>query len=261
MKKYYIFIIIVFIILFYLWFNNLLVSEESSINLDNAVKGNYPKKNIAIVSYDNRKMNELIEIHKDNLKNYARKHNYTYLFLNKYENKLDLPVYWKKIQIVKDLLNDYDYVLWMDTDAFVIRQNIPLEYIISLTPSKSIFIGKDHSGSRISQITGNTNAGAFMIKNNPIGHKFLEDCINYYTSSTECLVNGKLGLKGKWAGMCYEQGVMNHFIRYKYKNDTNILSTRLIFNDYYPNFDSFITHIYGDKKNALQYMKDYIATL
>jgi hypothetical protein len=208
---------------------------------------NKPVK-LAVLTYESRNLPKLLQLHNQNMRQYCAKYNYDYIFTNKYDNQLQLPVYWKKLQLVKDLLSNryYDYVLWMDTDAFFLDLNKKIESIINLSPTSSIFIGKDYGEETFC-------SGVFIIKNNQIGRTFIDDCITHYINSPSCKRNGKYSLEGQWAGMCYEQGVMNFKINTNYKDHTYIFSENIVYNaDQEPPFSSFIIHIFGDKTNTVR---------
>lgn len=103
--------------------------------------------------------------------------------------------------------------------------------------SSDIFVGSDNHLKY-----GIINAGVFAISNSEIGINFLSECINYINK--DCLnINGSL--KGKWAGICYEQGVMNILINDKYYPNTTVLTNRIIFNYNVCLNDVFIMHLYG----------------
>ena len=52
------------------------------------------------------------------LEEYARRHSYELAVST--EQTTDLPAPWKKIEIVRDLLDSHDEVLWIDADAIIV---------------------------------------------------------------------------------------------------------------------------------------------
>jgi len=206
------------------------------------------KKKIKIVTLETRDM-ELLTLHNKNVSEYALKHGYEYLFLKEYNNKLKLPIYWSKIQLVLELLQDKtnDYVMWMDSDTMICHPEIPLEYIIN-QDDKSIYIGLDYPA------TDRYNAGVFIIKNDEDGNKFLNDCIQTYTSREKCIenVDGKIEYKlnGGWSGECYEQGIMNELLFSAYEKKCCSLDKIFLMNIGSPISDTFILHLHsGLSKN------------
>jgi hypothetical protein len=237
--------IIIFIIIFYiLLFLFTLDPYILKYNLNEFIKTNNIKtesKNIAITTLETRKL-DYLELHNLNLDNYCKRHNYTYLFKDIYNNDLNLPIYWKKIQLVLELLNSdkYDYVMWMDSDTIICDNDIKLEYILNKN-DKSIFIGKN----LITTLSKDYNAGVFIIKNDTIGKKFLNDCIDIYLSRYECLDKGIYRLIGDWAGRCYEQGIMNELLKSKYKSNLYIVEEYLFMNNSSPITNIFILHLFS----------------
>jgi len=202
-------------------------------------------KKILIITMENRNL-DYLELHNESVQNYCDRYGYTYKFQKDYSSGLDLPIYWKKIQIVRDNLSDYDYVMWLDSDT-IFTNSIPLENLIDL--SKSIFIGRDFYRIFINY-TGYC-AGVFIIKNNEIGKKFLDDCINTYIDNPKCKVDNKYSLNGWWAGECYEQGVMNKLLKMSYySKHLYELPLYVVINSTSVVTDTVILHNFGNK-NAL----------
>lgn len=103
---------------------------------------------------------------------------------------------------------EMDYFIWLDSDTIISHPEIPIEYLLNINQTKSIFIGKDYPCRKIDPYC----AGVFIIKNNSIGYQFIIECINIYLSRTKCINDEKYILTGKYAGECYEQGIMNELL-------------------------------------------------
>jgi hypothetical protein len=200
------------------------------------------KLNIAVVTLETRD-SEMLSIHNSNVKKYCDLHEYTYIFKNSYENVLNLPIYWKKIQLVKEILedSDFDYVLWMDSDTIIVDNSIKLENILYHDNKLySIYMGDDFNSDF------NLNAGVFAIKNDYIGISFLNECINIYVNRNTCKdENGNYALNGEWSKGCYEQGVMNELIKTIYINHFKFLENHIVLNTFIPSSACFILHLYG----------------
>jgi hypothetical protein len=211
-------------------------------NIDKLINNNklkipIKKKNkILFITYDNRYQEEYVLIHNYNINKYTEKYGYEY----KYYNICNENVYWCKIYMVLDALlkNDYDYVIWMDSDTVIKNFNIDIGEILNMF-SSDIFIGSDNNKKY-----SITNSGVFIIKNSDIGKKFLNNCIN--DINTECLNNDGT-LKGVWAASCYEQGIMNILIDEKYSKYTTVLTNKVIFNYNICSDEVFIMHLYASK--------------
>jgi hypothetical protein len=205
------------------------------------------KKNICITTLETRK-SKMLNIHDKNVMDYSIKHGYMYFSLNSYKSKLELPIYWKKIQVVKDILYMrgkngkplYDYVMWMDSDTIFVDNRIAIESF--LRDNKSIYIGNDFGTDR-------HNAGVFIIKNNTVGRSFIEHCIHTFLNKDECKdENGNPSLKGGWSGDCYEQGIMNDLLKTVYVDHYVALDDHIIFNYNKPTTNAFILHLFGGKE-------------
>lgn len=213
----------------------------SKLKLNNKLETPIEKDNkILIITYDDRKL-PYIKMHNENLKTYSKKWNFEYKFLNKCEQN----TYWCKIFLVLDELkkNTYDYVMWMDSDTYIFDMDISLSELFNMF-SSDIFIGSDNNKNY-----DLTNAGVFAIKNSKIGKNFLNDCINSFNNKCS-KPNGSL--KGSWASVCYEQGIMNILIAEKYSKYTTILTNELIFNYNKCNNNVFIMHLYASSDNYRQ---------
>jgi hypothetical protein len=213
----------------YLLNNNLLAS------------GGLTNNKIAIITYDDRKNMEYIDLHNKNIDKYCKKWNYEYKFYDKCTHN----VYWCKIYMVLDLLKSgkYDYVMWLDSDTIIKNYEISIDSIVNKY-SSDIFMSENNNLLE----PGGLCSGVFIIKNSPIGISFLEDCIKLNTDTCKTPDNK---LKGFWAGICYEQGAMNRVILDKYYKYTTNLPKQYIYNNYLKsnmdtcNKDTFIIHAYG----------------
>jgi hypothetical protein len=200
---------------------------------------NYKNSKVTIVTMETRPLRAL-KYHNKNIQEYSAKYGYSYIFLDHYENKLELPIYWKKIQLLQEQLTKVkpnEYVMWMDSDTMVCH-DIPLDALFEEGNSKSIFIGKDFP-------YGPYNAGVFIVKNNERGRGFIDDCINEYLSRKECRnEKGDLILGKEWSGSCYEQGIMNTLLMTDYKNDVHTIDHTFLINTNMPMTSTVILHLF-----------------
>jgi hypothetical protein len=204
-------------------------------NIINNSNKNYDNIKILIISFDNRNKLEYLKFHNDNIKNYCKKwKNIDYYFTNKCNEN----VYWCKLYLIQEKLKSskYDYIMWIDTDAIIIKNNFSIQKLLSMY-SSDIFISNDQFDSNI------LCSGVFVIKNSKIGKKFIDDCINKW-DKLNCITNDKK-LHGVYARLCYEQGMMNHFIYEKYMKYTTIFYKNIFKNTEFCKNDSFILHKYG----------------
>lgn len=213
-------------------------NSKNILNLinNNPVKNKTNKKNrILFITYENRDQLEYVIVHNKNINNYAKKYKYEYKFIN----ECDKNVYWCKIYLVLQYLNEnrYDYIIWLDSDTIIKNSNIDIGDIFNKY-SSDIFIGLDNDNPRYEI----TNSGFFAVANTKIGKIFLIDCINYVDK--DCFIDNKK-LHGKWAASCYEQGVINILINDKYYKNTTVLTNDIIYNKNKCSNNVFIMHLYA----------------
>jgi hypothetical protein len=208
-----------------------------------------------IVQYDDRKIDTDTEILVKENKEYAKKHGYTYKFIN--SGYTDIPPYWRKVSLVKDLLPNYKGVLWLDTDAVIFDSSKSLE---SLTKSRhSMFISRDNWRAKKNHF----NAGVWMIKNTPDMNTLMSDWENQYKEE-DWLRNsdGKWHSKGKWSNITYEQGSFTHNIATKYNKYIKWLPCNILqgaIEDINTDHEPFVIHFMDKLKEHIPaYVKIFI---
>jgi hypothetical protein len=221
------------------------------------------KDKILIITAEDR--NEpFIKYHDNNFNKYANMHGYTYLRLSNCP-KEESSTYWCKIHLLKKYLDtDYDYIMWCDSDTIITDYNKRLEtYIHSFR--KNIIIGQD---CKIIDSFIDINAGVFIIKNNEVGKSFINDCLKTLKDRPDCIVNNKE--QGQWAGICYEQGIMNELYRSdKYNSEIYVDKERVfVYNDCFKSYIDdlkivkeypFIVHLCGiSNENRSNLFKTFI---
>jgi hypothetical protein len=154
-------------------------------------------KPFAVVQYDDRHIEKEEQEYMNKNNSYCKKHGYEYIFIsNGYE---DLPPYWRKTSIVKNILSTGKYkgILWLDTDAYVYNPEITLESIV--TDGYDFYISEDLFGSKMC-------AGVWIVMNTPLGNEILDTWIRSYNPKDWRKDNNKWISDGVWAGPTYEQG-------------------------------------------------------
>jgi len=169
----------------------------------------FKKRKIAIITAEDRDY-QFVKYHDINFNKYAQIHGYSYFRLDNCPKEVS-STYWCKIHHVKEFLDsgEYDYVMWADSDTIIPDSSKSLDQFISNAGEPDIVIGTDPGMNAL-------NAGVFLIKNSDIGKSFINDCLSKVKSKDKCIINGKE--QGLWAGICYEQGVMNLLARENYKD-------------------------------------------
>jgi hypothetical protein len=220
--------------------NNNLIS-----NSENKKEENTSNIKILIISFDNRKNFKFIDLHNKNIMNYCELwKNVEYEFAD--IDNCNESVYWYKLILMYEKLNSnkYDYVMWMDSDTIIAKQDMSLQKLVNSYLS-DIFISYNNGIFQKNILC----AGVFIIKNSDIGKNFVKDCIDLYKKSNCKKSNNKLN--GIYGHMCYEEGVMNYFIYEKYFKYTTVLEPNIINNIDSCNKDSFILHYYGLSNDEL----------
>jgi hypothetical protein len=179
----------------------------------------FKKRKIAFLTTEDRDF-DYIKLHDQSFEEYCKKYDYEYIRLNNCEKSV-ATTYWCKVFKVNELLNSgkYDYVVWVDSDTIISNKEVSIDSLISKYGEKDIIIGMDiFFGGLIGLVV--YCAGVFLIKNSEIGKNFISDCIKYLKDHKKCIVNNEE--KGLWAGICYEQGVMNKLSKEKYDEYTYV---------------------------------------
>ena len=110
---------------------------------------NNPGKKIAIVTQNTR--NLIRDYYKNTRINhimYSNKYNYTYYVF--YENLAETvnqgespKICWSKVKSVLNVIENHDYVMWIDADAIFTNHNIKIEDRINQYPDKDYYLTKD----------------------------------------------------------------------------------------------------------------------
>ena len=139
------------------------------------------KLNIAIVQAYDDNIKEYAEYSRLLNAMYAHEKGYTYISFDYDLVPVFVSVYYNKIIAVDSVLKDqrnFDWVLYIDSDAAVSNFNYKIEDIIKRHSDKEIIIAQDSNG---------VNNGVFLIKNTENMKKFLEKSYgdrNFYHSKT-----------------------------------------------------------------------------
>jgi len=217
--------IILFILLIFILDENLKLKLMSFVPIKNDfIPTEYVYRNIALVTAEDRD-EDYIKYHDQSLQKYSDKYHYDYLRYNNCDTS-EASTYWCKIYKVLTALKTgkYDYVLWADSDTIIINDK-DLNDIISDFGEPDIIISENFLGWTKGNIyflqnisLDLCNAGLFIIKNSEVGINFINDCIAELDKRPWCIKDGKE--QGPWAGICYEEGIMNKLIKQKYSKFT-----------------------------------------
>ena len=179
------------------------------------------KNKILILTFDDRPEVTYIKLHNKNYNDYCKSNNIEYKYESIYNKNLNNNPYWYKIYLTKFYLdtNNYDYVMWVDSDTMIMNNKIDLNKLLN-SYSSDLFFCDDN------QIVQKVNAGIFIIKNSSTGRQYLTDCINNFCN--RCIKPGENKLKGTCASTCYEQGIMNIVLIKNYVKYSTVLPLNIV---------------------------------
>lgn len=152
---------------------------------------------------------------------------------------------WSKLEAIKSTLSNYDYIFWIDSDAFFNNHDIKLEQFIT---SYDMYICDDLPNN----IPGQhclVNTGTMLIKNT----KYMQDFINIW-----------LNYDGPYNYQPYhEQTVLDYMIKnniFNCKTKIKIYSTTTFNSVIYEFHDNdFIIHMMGlDEQSRINIAKQFI---
>jgi hypothetical protein len=174
-----------------------------------------------VLQYDDRNLEQDYKILMNRNKEYAKLHGYEYKFVK--SGHKDIPPYWRKVELVKELLPKYKGILWIDTDAVVFDMNKSLNSITRL--SYSFYKSQDNWKFP----NHHFNAGVWLIKNTPEMNMLMADWSSLYKEK-DWLQNSqhKWHTTGKWSNTTYEQGSFIDHIQPKYKKHIKRLPCNIL---------------------------------
>ena len=127
-------------------------------------------KRIAVVTLYTDNILELAELTNVSKRNYCKKWGYDFI-CETATLDADRPPAWSKILLLKDHLDEYDWLYWIDADAIIMNPETPLESIID--ERYSMVVAKLESEDLFGDL--HLNTGSFFIKSDAQGKKLLND--------------------------------------------------------------------------------------
>ena len=100
-----------------------------------------------------------------NRRDYADRHGYTLLDLTAHVGTAR-PKSWYKLKAVESVLNHYDWVFWLDADAWITNPEIPLESVLPASKAADFLVTEDATGA---------NAGSWLLRNSDWSRAFLRE--------------------------------------------------------------------------------------
>lgn len=185
-----------------------------------------------VVTYDDRNL-EYKQAFRENHKKYCALHGYEYKAFD--HVKYEVPPYWIKVYLVKDLLVSYEIVMWIDSDAM-------FESVEPIKCERFFKISKDKPQHRI---PAPINTGVFIVKNNETGRKFMKKWKEMYNGE-KWLKKGKEWIcRGKWSGDDYEQGTCQTLLQEEEFAEHTIEEWYVLNNHPYSGYNGQVNHFCG----------------
>jgi hypothetical protein len=198
--------------------------------------------NIAVLMwYDDHVKNYGDNCYKIN-KVYCQKHGYDLIKSSDRFYK-DRNPHWERFPLILDHINSYDYVVWIDADAFFYNISPPIKNLINKYKKDILFSEDGHTMN-----PPHVNSGVLILKNTDrvinIVKKwaFSEDLKDKYCGRK--LMDGYLCPKTNWVE---DQGIVRGFVRDNVDNINNI--SQLV-----PYLE--LQHYYSAEKKSLEKVKN-----
>ena len=100
-----------------------------------------------------------------NRKDYTDRHGYTLIDATEHRGSAR-PYSWYKIKAVEAALEDYDWVFWLDPDAWITNPEIKLESVLPAAGTADMVITEDITGF---------NAGSWLLRSSDWSRQFLTE--------------------------------------------------------------------------------------
>lgn len=103
---------------------------------------------------------------------YAHRHGYHYIFDS--GPRFDSRTYMRKLEAIQEYLDLFDWLFWIDDDAYFTNFETPLEAFIRANPEAEFIICKSPSTK---EIFTRISSGQFFLKNTPRTKQFIMDAL------------------------------------------------------------------------------------
>lgn len=176
---------------------------------------------IAIVTWYNDKVKQYADINYSINKKYCELYGYDIIKSNVIQTKFSAT--WERFPLLIDNMFEYDYVMWIDSDAIFLKNSPPITNIINKYPDKLFIFSSDVD----SLCDNDINAGVIIVKSCPYSAKILKEM---YTNSTLMSYGyGYIGYPGCQGDSQYIKYVEDQgAIRYMYSQNLFSLKERSV---------------------------------
>jgi galactosyl transferase GMA12/MNN10 family len=131
---------------------------------------------------------------------YAHRHGYRYVFDP--TPRFDPRTYMRKLEAVQEYLELFDWLFWIDDDAYFTNFSIPLESFIELAPDADFIVCKSPSTKALST---RISSGQFLLRNTARSHRFVAAALATDLTQVQAWWGSHLGLftKGDQDALVY----------------------------------------------------------
>lgn len=131
---------------------------------------------------------------------YAHQHGYRYIFDG--TPRFDKRTYMRKLEAVLEYLELFDWLFWIDDDAYFTDFSVPVERFIDLSPNSDFIVCKSPSTK---EIFTKISSGQFLLKNTELSRSFIKDALSTDLREVQKWWRSDLGMftKGDQDAMVY----------------------------------------------------------
>lgn len=125
------------------------------------------RSNICVVMWFDDNIKSYAEINYIINKKYCDK--YGYDIVKSSEKRTNIEPHWERVPLMIEQLRNYTYVIWIDADAFFLKNSPPITNVIEKHSEKLFILSGDLNTRKECDI----NSGFIIVKNSPISFKIL----------------------------------------------------------------------------------------
>jgi hypothetical protein len=144
---------------------------------------------------------------------YCQKYDYNIIMSNtrKYDNR---TAHWERLPLILEHIDNYDYCIWIDADAFFYIDSPPITNVIREHSDKLFILSADMDNKQLNQENCILNSGFFIVKNSAVSKIIL----NEWAYSEE-LYNNRYGyIVRNTKHLFHDQGVLRLMYDKNYMN-------------------------------------------
>jgi hypothetical protein len=252
------------------------INNRLGINESETVKTIELKKlNICLVSTFTENIDSVAKITIPNKEEYCKKHNYSFKY---HKGRLsNRHPGWDKILLLKEVLESdkYDYVVWIDNDAYITNQEIRFDFICNNNPDSKLIIASEDNYRNVKNLNPDLdytelhnlriiNTGVFILKRDKWSIDFLNKVWETKSNTNRGVEFSHQEITNNQFTYDYwpfEQGAIHIVLSQSNTNDYKIVNSEILnkFRVFHKK-QNFICHFVGEGSNHIS-IKSYIESL